>query len=471
MFLLAISFCTIPWWLLAFLPFLLGLLFGWLLRGGGGNSEVAEIKGQISGYKTRISGLEMDLENYNTRIAKLDAELEGCKGKLTALDEGGLNWKDDRAELNSQIALLQGQLREKASSSTQINTLVSDSGDGRSTIGIVGDNDSGDGGSNDSGNDTDGDSRDGNSNDSGNDADGDSGDGNNSDSGNDADSDSGDGNSRDSGNDADGDSGDAGNNDSGADADGDSGDRSSNDSGEDGGGSSLASAAAGFAAGSASSSSTTSSGIADLGGSGGGGMHAYAKALGSDNLQIVEGIGTKMSELLKNNGINTWSELGSQTPQGLRSLLDGVNESKYRIIDPSTWAQQSSLAAADKWDDLIALQKNLDGGKKNSGGTTDAKVEKMLIKVGAIRRFKKDDLTAVEGIGPKTAQLLKDQGIETWQVLSETAIDRIQGILNDAGSRFKLSDPGTWPKQAGMAARGEWDELQAYQDFLDGGKA
>ncbi len=95
MFLLAISFCSIHPLLLALLPFLLGLLAGWLLWGKY-KSQIDEIKGQIGGYKTRISGLESDIEGYNTRIAKLEAELDGCNGKLTALDQGGLNWKDDR---------------------------------------------------------------------------------------------------------------------------------------------------------------------------------------------------------------------------------------------------------------------------------------------------------------------------------------------------------------------------------------
>ncbi len=38
------------------------------------------------------------------------------------------------------------------------------------------------------------------------------------------------------------------------------------------------------------------------------------------------------------------------------------------------------------------------------------------------------------------------------------------------GDRFKLADPGSWPKQAKLANQGKWDELRDYQDFLDGGK-
>lgn len=81
-----------------------------------------------------------------------------------------------------------------------------------------------------------------------------------------------------------------------------------------------------------------------------------------------------------------------------------------------------------------------------------------------------DDLTKVEGIGPKISGLLIDAGIPTFAALAETDPDRIREILAEAGSRYKSHDPSTWPKQAGMAAEGKWDELKAWQDELDGGK-
>ena len=57
-------------------------------------------------------------------------------------------------------------------------------------------------------------------------------------------------------------------------------------------------------------------------------------------------------------------------------------------------------------------------------------------------KAKGDDLTIVEGIGPK-----------------------VKGHLNDSAM-----NPGTWPKQAELAAEGKWDELKAWQEELDGGK-
>lgn len=195
----------------------------------------------------------------------------------------------------------------------------------------------------------------------------------------------------------------------------------------------------------------------------------YAK-LKSGNLQIVEGVGPKMESVLHENGVKSWSDLAGKSEGDLRDILNKYGD-KYRIIDPSSWSAQGSKAAAGDWDGLISLQKSLDGGKGNTGNnSTDSKLEKLMMKMGLLKRYKLDDLKAVEGVGPKISELLKNGGIHTWRELANTDVARIQSILDDAGSRYKLADPGTWPKQAELAADGKWDELKEYQDFLQGGK-
>jgi predicted flap endonuclease-1-like 5' DNA nuclease len=86
------------------------------------------------------------------------------------------------------------------------------------------------------------------------------------------------------------------------------------------------------------------------------------------------------------------------------------------------------------------------------------------------KKWKWDDLKIVEGIGPKIEELLHNAGIKTWEALSETSVDRIKEILDAAGPSYQIHDPGTWPKQAGLAAEGKWDELKKWQDELDAGK-
>lgn len=81
-----------------------------------------------------------------------------------------------------------------------------------------------------------------------------------------------------------------------------------------------------------------------------------------------------------------------------------------------------------------------------------------------------DDLTVVEGIGPKIQELLYQYGIRTYEQLAETDVDRIKEILSSAGPQLAMHDPGTWPAQANLAANNQWDNLKSIQGFLKGGK-
>jgi|GEM_PF-349224 len=84
------------------------------------------------------------------------------------------------------------------------------------------------------------------------------------------------------------------------------------------------------------------------------------------------------------------------------------------------------------------------------------------------RSSKPDDLEIVEGIGPKIARILREAGITSFKELSQTEVSRLEEILKAASIR--LADPGTWPEQARLAAEGQWDALQTYQDSLKGGR-
>jgi predicted flap endonuclease-1-like 5' DNA nuclease len=80
-----------------------------------------------------------------------------------------------------------------------------------------------------------------------------------------------------------------------------------------------------------------------------------------------------------------------------------------------------------------------------------------------------DDLEIVEGIGPKIAALLKDAGINTFSKLGAASIPTLSAILEKAGPRFKLANPGSWAQQAALAAGGKWHELKKLQDELVAG--
>ncbi|GGW29946.1 30S ribosomal protein S2 [Arenibacter certesii] len=80
-----------------------------------------------------------------------------------------------------------------------------------------------------------------------------------------------------------------------------------------------------------------------------------------------------------------------------------------------------------------------------------------------------DDLTKVEGIGPKIAEIFQEAGINTFADLAAKSEEDLTAILTEAGPAFASKNPGSWSKQAKMAADGKWDELKEWQDSVKGG--
>ncbi len=193
----------------------------------------------------------------------------------------------------------------------------------------------------------------------------------------------------------------------------------------------------------------------------------YQIYFSNDNLQIIEGVGPKIEKILKEAGYNTWGILANASFNDLKKVMSDAGP-RYRIHNPKSWSKQAQLANDNKWEELINYQKFLE----NTIGTDSAysKVEKLLNKNLGFSNSELNDLKIIEGIGPKIEGLLKAGGINTWKDLSNASVDKLKLILLNAGNRYRLADPSTWPIQAGMANRREWTKLKEYQDLLQGGK-
>ena len=87
-----------------------------------------------------------------------------------------------------------------------------------------------------------------------------------------------------------------------------------------------------------------------------------------------------------------------------------------------------------------------------------------------VKAVEKEDLTKIEGIGPKIAETLNNGDVNTFAALAAMSPEDIRGILDKSDSNFAAHDPATWPQQSKLAADGKWDELKTLQDELDGGK-
>ena len=98
-------------------------------------------------------------------------------------------------------------------------------------------------------------------------------------------------------------------------------------------------------------------------------------------------------------------------------------------------------------------------GRPDEERKTETKPEKQV---------EADDLTRIEGIGPKVAKTLAKAGISTFEALASTSVEDIQKILMDA--KLQMMDATTWPQQAELAAKGDWDALEKMQDSLSGGR-
>jgi large subunit ribosomal protein L17 len=81
-----------------------------------------------------------------------------------------------------------------------------------------------------------------------------------------------------------------------------------------------------------------------------------------------------------------------------------------------------------------------------------------------------DDLTIIEGIGPKAAEVLIAAGISTFAELAATAADKVKEILTSATARVGHLDPTTWAQQSQLAADGKMDELEELKLKLNNGK-
>ena len=129
-------------------------------------------------------------------------------------------------------------------------------------------------------------------------------------------------------------------------------------------------------------------------------------------------------------------------------------KSEKKTAKKETKAATSKKSAASK----VAPKKETSAKKQTPKKATAKK-----------KTAKADDLKKIEGIGPKIEQIFKEAGIDTFAKLAAAKVEELKEILTAAGPRYASKNPGSWPKQAKMAAEGKWEELKEWQDNVKGG--
>jgi len=81
------------------------------------------------------------------------------------------------------------------------------------------------------------------------------------------------------------------------------------------------------------------------------------------NLELIEGIGPKIKEVLNNARIRTFRDLATTPIYRIKDILTAAGP-QFSSHDPSTWVEQALLAEEGDWEKLDALKAYLIAGRK-----------------------------------------------------------------------------------------------------------
>ncbi|MEB8432224.1 helix-hairpin-helix domain-containing protein [Cocleimonas sp. KMM 6892] len=174
-----------------------------------------------------------------------------------------------------------------------------------------------------------------------------------------------------------------------------------------------------------------------------------------DELTKISGITPEVQTILKQEGVNSFTDLRDIKRETLQSLQERLVTNNTNRKEIETWPHQASLASKGDWNKLKEYQAFISRSQKAS------------LHVNTVPPIKpSDDLKVIEGIGPRIEEILYSKGITTFQQLSNSDTDVLKSYIVEADSRFNKNETESWPHQAAMAEKGQWEELNIYQEFM-----
>lgn len=182
----------------------------------------------------------------------------------------------------------------------------------------------------------------------------------------------------------------------------------------------------------------------------------------SDDLKVIEGIGPRIEEILNSKGINTFQQLSNSDTDVLKNYIV-EEDSRFSKNETESWPHQAAMADKGQWEELNIYQEFMHSESTVNSESPISPADNFEANINENELKDYDDLKRIEGIGPKIEELLNKSGIYTFSQLSNSTQERLKGILEDAGNQFKIHNPETWPTQAGIAERNEWQGLSDYQ--------
>jgi len=82
----------------------------------------------------------------------------------------------------------------------------------------------------------------------------------------------------------------------------------------------------------------------------------------SDDLKLIEGVGPKMEEALRNAGFKTFAKIATSNPDKLKAVLVKAN-SRFGIAATESWPTQAKMATKGAFEELKAFQDTLNRGR------------------------------------------------------------------------------------------------------------
>ncbi|NJL74144.1 MAG: hypothetical protein HC892_02980 [Saprospiraceae bacterium] len=164
-----------------------------------------------------------------------------------------------------------------------------------------------------------------------------------------------------------------------------------------------------------------------------------------DDLTLISGVGPFIEKKLNEIGIYTYEQISNWDMATIDTITKQIEFFPGRI-QQDNWVGQAAKLQKIKIEQPTALV------------------------ASTIAVSDPSDLKIIEGIGPKTEELLKEYGVTSWSILAANGAENLKAILRKAGPPFDMLDPSTWSEQARLAANGEWERLKKYQDYLIGGR-
>ena len=203
-----------------------------------------------------------------------------------------------------------------------------------------------------------------------------------------------------------------------------------------------------------------------------------------DDLEAIEGIGPAMAKALNADGIRTYESLADADESRLRAAIEKAGQ-RFAPSIP-TWSRQAAYLAAGDHDGFAAYTGYLIAGVDPAGLTAEAgndghsgSGEVQSLAAGAVDpgsdeafeddEIRADDLSRIEGIGPKISEILIAGGIRTFRRLATMPEESVRSIVNAGGVSF-IPSVGTWAGQAALLRDGDEAGFQTLVDRLLAGR-